>query len=766
MSGTTSPLTMQMLLASGGGVQQDPAVAAALPRLNMAQAMMQNSTSTAPTTKWGALSQLAQGLLGGYTFDKANEGLQDIYKQRQSNSVNALNSFFGNNPVGSPAASPSSPTPASASPSAQTFATQLAPAEGGANPKAVNDQGYSGQFQFGAGRLAEDGVYTPADGENLKANQWRGTFNIPGFPTVKTQQDFLNNPAAQHATLMLDVAKTDQAIANTPGADQFDQNGLRGVAHLGGRQGMADFVASGGKVNPSDSNGTALGNYYKTFSTGTPVVSGGAPATGQNAPQTSQSLQMMRQAMAYGAANPYDPQAQRVAGQMMDYAKTLGTLDTFKTGVGGIQTNQRTGQQIAPVAPLPDYHTDPNIPGVLTSTGQKPVVLPAPRAVTDVHGVTHALGGGNQDTVVGGGNPSGISGTTPEANAMRTIAELSAKPHETWTPQDTANYNAALPIYQGFKSVTTMPGQTVTQIPTRPVPLGAPPAALPSSSEVALPVPPPESGIPSNQNTPPGVPHGSVSLTPAVTPTMPEKPSGVVVAPNTGAIAAQAQAAAQGGESGKNAALTSGRMVKMGTEAAQGLGTIDSALSQINQAQQEGIPTGYFTPALATAAAAAKNLGIDTSKLGIDPAAVSNIQAANKSLALTAGSIVRQILGPDSQITEGKLETFIHATPGLNTDPQAIQKILGWARSQFVYNHNMALDAMQHADPNTGMISPGWEPQYYTKQGSFGPIYNPLHGDMEQPSGQAPSPTMPEPLPSRPSRSDIESEMRRRGLLK
>ena len=152
-----------------------------------------------------------------------------------------------------------------------TFEQQLGGAEGGDNPAAVNKGGYSGQFQFGAARLADLGFYKPAEGENLKANEWKGTFAIPGFGAT-THDDFLKSPAAQHAVFAQHVADIDKTIATTPGAAQLDQNGLRAVAHLGGNAGMQRFVESGGLYDPADSNGTRLSDYYQKF------AQGGAPA--------------------------------------------------------------------------------------------------------------------------------------------------------------------------------------------------------------------------------------------------------------------------------------------------------------------------------------------------------------------------------------------------------------------------------------------------------------------------------------------------------
>lgn len=142
----------------------------------------------------------------------------------------------------------------------------LGTAESGNQPGAVNPLGYSGLYQMGAGRLADLGMYQPAQGENLKANQWKGAFNIPGFPDVKTQQDFLKSPAAQRVAFNAHVQNIDNAIAATPGADQMNRNGLQAVAHLGGVGGMQKFVQTNGQYNPADANGTHLSDYYARFS--------------------------------------------------------------------------------------------------------------------------------------------------------------------------------------------------------------------------------------------------------------------------------------------------------------------------------------------------------------------------------------------------------------------------------------------------------------------------------------------------------------------
>ena len=82
-----------------------------------------------------------------------------------------------------------------------------------------------------------------------------------------TQDQFKADEVLQDEVGAWHVADIDKAIdALGDAAKGYDRNGLRSVAHLGGQGGMAKFVQSGGKHNPSDELGTSLQSYYDKFS--------------------------------------------------------------------------------------------------------------------------------------------------------------------------------------------------------------------------------------------------------------------------------------------------------------------------------------------------------------------------------------------------------------------------------------------------------------------------------------------------------------------
>jgi hypothetical protein len=226
------------------------------------------------------------------------------------------------------------------------------------------------------------------------------------------------------------------------------------------------------------------------------------------------------------------------------------------------------------------------------------------------------------------------------------------------------------------------------------------------------------------------------------------KPGGgaeVVVPMNPAGMTTQKAAEAAGTQAGTAAGKLTTELAAQGQNATQAIGNIDYGIGQLRKAAAGGIPTGYFSNALAEAAAMAKSLGIDTSALGVNPEAVGNIQSAQKTLAVVAGAILQQAIGKGSQITDAKIEHFIHAQPDIQTDPHAVERVLNWARSQFVYEREMAAQGMKDAS-DTGVLPANWKPNYYDKHG-FAPIYNPGTGEMQQPDGSAPGREPPAATP-------------------
>ena len=181
-------------------------------------------------------------------------------------------------------------------------------------------------------------------------------------------------------------------------------------------------------------------------------------------------------------------------------------------------------------------------------------------------------------------------------------------------------------------------------------------------------------------------------------------------------------------------------LVEQGRDATQAIGNIDYGMSQLAKAQQGGINTGYFSGALTNVQSALKSLGVPTDKIpfiNVDPSAIGNIQTAQKTLAIVSSAILKQALG-DSQITDAKIQHFIHAQPGIETDPQALSRVLNWARSQFVYENEQSKAAVtQAASSPTGTLPLNWQAQYYRDHG-FAPIYDRGSGEMQQPDGAAP----------------------------
>ena len=130
------------------------------------------------------------------------------------------------------------------------FLARLTQSESSGDSKAeitISDgRRFVGALQFGSARLAD---FKKHSGKRF------------------TQDEFKANEALQDEVAQWHLADLDKAIdALGDAAKSYDRDGLRSVAHLGGKGGMKRFVQSGGQYNPSDELGTSLQSYYDKFS--------------------------------------------------------------------------------------------------------------------------------------------------------------------------------------------------------------------------------------------------------------------------------------------------------------------------------------------------------------------------------------------------------------------------------------------------------------------------------------------------------------------
>lgn len=76
---------------------------------------------------------------------------------------------------------------------------------------------------------------------------------------------FKRKPKLQEEVFNWHVKDIDGTIEGTKGSEKYSKDGLRAVAHLGGKTGMKKFVKTKGRYNPKDANGTRLSDYYNKF---------------------------------------------------------------------------------------------------------------------------------------------------------------------------------------------------------------------------------------------------------------------------------------------------------------------------------------------------------------------------------------------------------------------------------------------------------------------------------------------------------------------
>ena len=134
--------------------------------------------------------------------------------------------------------------------SPERFILRLAGSESSGNPDAeytVEDgRRFVGLLQFGKARLTD---YKRDTGAKFTQDEFKKDLKLQGDVSIWHINDI------------------DKAIDSVIDNSAFkNRDGLRAVAHLGGKTGMKKFVQSNGEYNPEDELGTSLLDYYMKFS--------------------------------------------------------------------------------------------------------------------------------------------------------------------------------------------------------------------------------------------------------------------------------------------------------------------------------------------------------------------------------------------------------------------------------------------------------------------------------------------------------------------
>ncbi len=266
---------------------------------------------------------------------------------------------------------------------ADDFDTSLSRTESGGRYDIANGEGFVGKYQFGQARLddfnrANGTSYTTAD---LKGNT----------PEKRALQEQVQDWHVADIDKFLTAKGIDRALGTEIGGTPVTLNGLRAVAHLGGKGGMEKFVNSGGQYNPADSNGTSLSDYLATHAGGGSTSKSAMTAGGATGP----SRELLEILVQPGVSEPLrDLASTLIAGRMgggmspmeqLEYRKAQADLmkalqpdRVDPVRVGDALVNPLTGQPVY-TAPQPPERVDPvEVDGALVNPATGEVVYEAP----------------------------------------------------------------------------------------------------------------------------------------------------------------------------------------------------------------------------------------------------------------------------------------------------------------------------------------------------------------------------------------------------
>lgn len=136
----------------------------------------------------------------------------------------------------------------------EPFLSKMSMSESSGDVRVVNKYGYRGKYQFGNAALKDVG-YGHVTLKEFKEH-----------PEIFTERDqdiaMIRYLKFNKRILRRQIKRHEGTVIN---GIKITESGLLGAAHLAGAGGVQRYLASNGKYNPKDANGTSLEDYMKKF---------------------------------------------------------------------------------------------------------------------------------------------------------------------------------------------------------------------------------------------------------------------------------------------------------------------------------------------------------------------------------------------------------------------------------------------------------------------------------------------------------------------
>jgi hypothetical protein len=345
-------------------------------------------------------------------------------------------------------------TEASVSSMNAPFPASLVETESGGNWNALNNvqgagghAGHGGRLQFGTARLQEAAA--------------------AGVVPQMTAQEFAQQPPEVQMAVenwhFQDIDQFirgngyDQLIGQEINGQPITLDGMRAVAHLGGKQGLARFIETRGGYNPADAFGTSLMDYFGRHGGGQPVGGGGLSEAsmstmggggGGNMAIVMQLAELMQ--------NPYLPDGQRMVAQAL-IQQQMGTM--FAPPMSELERIQLAQAQL-------DYEQDLNPPADFPSSVQEYQFYADQEAQAGRTPLSYAEWSVLDEKAA---NPSNGQYTQPTTPAQEAVDKAFATTYVEWTQgggADAASQLAKIEaVAEQLESSNSLTGSVVGSLP-------------------------------------------------------------------------------------------------------------------------------------------------------------------------------------------------------------------------------------------------------------------------------------------------------------